>query len=91
MKHLQDINLSVYDLPAIGDQRARWTSNRKAALLNLFDDFSIPCFEIEQAWGISPEELGEWRRLLNRFGERGLRITRVKDYRTLERLRSAAR
>jgi hypothetical protein len=35
-----------------------------------------------RTYSLSPEELLSWQRLIERHGTRGLRTTRLKDYRT---------
>ena len=66
-------------LPTPGTQR--WVVRRKAAVVDAVRAGQISVDEACRAYSLSPEELQSWQRLIERHGTRGLRTTRLKDYR----------
>jgi transposase-like protein len=59
----------------------RWTAQRKAAIILAIRKGSISAQEACAHYDLSPEELAEWERDLDRYGVPGLRTTRVQIYR----------
>jgi hypothetical protein len=58
-----------------------WVSRRKAEVLAAIDGGLLGVEEACERYRLSGEELGAWRRSLDRAGVPGLRITRVQRYR----------
>ncbi len=67
------------DLPP-ADTR-RWVASRKAAVVRAVDGGLISQREALEKWGLSREELAEWKRALDRHGVAALRVTKVQQYR----------
>jgi hypothetical protein len=55
-------------------QEQRWTARVKLAVLQVIDEGLLTPHEAEQRYGISPEELAEWRRFYAAAGTEGLRV-----------------
>ena len=66
-------------LPAPGTQR--WVVRRKAAVVEAVKTGQLALEDACRVYGITAEELQGWQRLLENHGTRGLRVTRLKDYR----------
>lgn len=66
-------------LPAPGTQR--WVVRRKAAIVEAVKDGQLSVEEACRTYGLSAEEFQSWQRLVERHGTRGLRTTRLKEYR----------
>jgi transposase-like protein len=66
-------------LPAPGTQR--WVVRRKAAVVDAVRSGQLSVDDACRTYSLSPEELLSWQRLIERHGTRGLRTTRLKDYR----------
>lgn len=66
-------------LPAPGTQR--WVVRRKAAIVDAVKSGQLSVDDACRTYSLSPEELLSWQRLIERHGTRGLRTTRLKDYR----------
>jgi hypothetical protein len=66
-------------LPAPGTQR--WVVRRKAAIVEAVKSGQLTLDDACRTYGLSPEEFLSWQRLIERHGTRGLRTTRLKDYR----------
>ncbi len=68
----------------------RWGIRRKAAVVRAIEadvlSFDAACVR----YGLSTEELESWVRRLSTHGVAGLRITRLTDYRAIERAEPAA-
>lgn len=67
-------------LPAPGTRR--WVVRRKAAIVDAVRAGQLSADEACRTYSLSPEELLSWQRLIDRYGPRGLRTTRLKDYRS---------
>ena len=59
----------------------RWVVRRKAAVVEAVRSGVITLDEVSQRYDISAEEFGIWQKLVEGHGVRGLRVTRLKDYR----------
>ncbi len=59
----------------------RWVTRRKAEVVTAVCGGLIGLDEACARYGITVEELLSWQRLLDDHGLRGLRITRLQDYR----------
>ncbi len=66
-------------LPAPGTQR--WVVRRKAAVVEAVKTGQLALDDACRLYGLSTEEFQGWQRLIERHGTRGLRVTRLKDYR----------
>lgn len=66
-------------LPAPGTQR--WVARRKAAIVDAVRSGQLSVDDACRTYNLSLEELLSWQRLIERHGTRGLRTTRLKDYR----------
>lgn len=75
--------MSLEDLPP--PTVTRWGIRRKAAVVNAIEvgllSFEAAC----DRYDLSNEELESWVRRLSAHGVGGLRVTRLTDYRALER------
>ncbi len=72
-------NLTIKDLPPPGT--TRWVVRRKAAVVAGVRQGLITLEEACHRYTLSVEEFLSWQRLIEQHGERGLRVTRLKDYR----------
>lgn len=66
-------------LPAPGTER--WVVRRKAAIVDAVRSGQLSVDDACRTYSLSPEELLSWQRLIERHGTRGLRTTRLKEYR----------
>ena len=71
--------LTEADLPPIGT--GRWIVARKAIVVAAVRAGLLTSDEACTRYGISLEEFLCWQRLLERHGPRGLRVTRIHQYR----------
>jgi len=71
--------LRVEDLPP-PDTR-RWVTRRKAEVVAAVRGGLLTLREACDRYALSEEEFRSWERLIDRHGVRGLRVTRLKDYR----------
>jgi hypothetical protein len=60
----------------------RWVTRRKAEVVAAVDVGLLTLEEACTRYGLTPEELSSWQRLVAAHGVRGLRVTRLKDYRS---------
>lgn len=72
-------HLTMKDLPPPGT--TRWVVRRKAAVVAGVREGLISLEEACRRYTLSVEEFLSWQRLIDNHGERGLRVTRLKDYR----------
>ncbi len=72
--------LTLADLPPAGTKR--WVVRRKAEVVAGVRAGLITLEEACQRYTLSPEEFVSWQRLIDRHGMRGLRSTRLQQYRT---------
>ncbi|MGQ0662569.1 MAG: CtrA inhibitor SciP [Pseudomonadota bacterium] len=66
-------------LPAANTKR--WVSRRKAAVVAAVRRGVISLEEACARYQLSSEEFQSWQRLIESHGVRGLRATRIQDYR----------
>src|SRR5689334_23012197 len=79
MKKFQFLTLAeVFE--AAKSENFRWTAARKAVVVRAARDGELTGSDIESRFGVSAEELGSWRRALDRNGEAALRATRLQIY-----------
>lgn len=71
--------LSSIDLPPTDTKR--WVVRRKAAVVAAVREGVISLDEACRRYNLSVEEFIAWQRTIERHGVRGLRVTRLKDYR----------
>jgi transposase-like protein len=72
-------NRSPIALPAPGTQR--WVVRRKAAIVEAVKVGQLTAEDACRTYSLSAEEFQSWQRLIERHGTRGLRTTRLKEYR----------
>lgn len=68
-------------LPPPGTKR--WVIRRKAAVVDAVRRGAISLDDACRNYNLSAEEFESWQRLIDRHGPRGLRATRVKEYREI--------
>jgi Protein of unknown function (DUF1153) len=71
------INLSNLPLPNV----RHWTAARKAIVVAAVKGGLLSLTEACQKYRLSPEEFLTWQELSEQHGEKGLRTTKVKQYR----------
>lgn len=71
--------LSLEDLPPQDTQR--WVMRRKAEVVAAVRGRMLTVKEACDRWNLSEEEFASWQRLIDRHGVRGLRATRIQQYR----------
>ena len=76
------------DLPPPGT--TRWVVRRKQAVVSAVRQGRITLDEACRTYTLSPEEFNSWQRLIDRHGPRGLRATRLQEYRSVETDRKTA-
>ncbi|WP_459851147.1 CtrA inhibitor SciP [Dongia sp. agr-C8] len=72
----------IEDLPPPGIKR--WVIRRKAEVVSAVRAGIISLEEACQRYTLSVEEFLSWQRSIDRHGLRGLRTTRLQDYRATE-------
>ena len=70
--------VTMDDLPS--SSTTYWTARRKAEVLAAIDGGLMDFQEACARYSLSSEELGAWRRLLDRAGVPGLRITNRRAF-----------
>lgn len=63
----------------------RWVVRRKAAVVQAVRSGLISLDDACRRYSLSVEEFLSWERAMDKHGLRGLRITRLQDYRAPER------
>lgn len=76
--------LTIADLPPPGTKR--WVIRRKAEVVAGVRSGLISLEDACRRYSLSMDEFLSWQRLLEDHGVRGLRATRVQDYRPPERI-----
>ena len=71
--------IRLEDLPPPGT--TRWVVRRKAAVVAGVRAGLLSLDEACERYRLSVEEFLSWQSTIERHGERGLRVTRLKDYR----------
>ncbi len=79
---------SLSDLPPPGT--TRWVVRRKQAVVSAVRQGHITLDEACRTYTLSLEEFISWQRLIDRHGPRGLRATRLQEYRAVEADRKTA-
>ena len=74
-----EVPITMSDLPS--PDTKRWTVRRKAAVVAAIRANLITVEEACQRYTLSVEELLSWQRLIDRHGVRGLRTTKIQEYR----------
>ncbi len=59
----------------------RWVVRRKAAVVAAVKNGAITLEEVCQRYNLSVEEFLSWQEMIDKHGVRGLRVTRLQDYR----------
>ncbi|HTO82266.1 MAG TPA: DUF1153 domain-containing protein [Methylomirabilota bacterium] len=75
--------ITLDDLPPPGTKR--WVIRRKAEVVAGVRAGLLSLDEACQRYTLSVEEFLSWQRLIDRHGLRGLRVTRLQDYRGNDR------
>lgn len=75
----QGRQISIHDLPPTDTKR--WVIRRKAEVVAGVRSGLISLEEACARYKLSVEEFLSWQRLIDRHGMRGLRATRLQDYR----------
>jgi uncharacterized protein DUF1153 len=75
--------LTVENLPA--SETRRWGIRRKAAVVVAVQGGLLTFDEARARYSLSSEEFLSWQTLIDRHGLKGLRTTRLKDYRSDDR------
>lgn len=75
---------SIDDLPPPSTRR--WVIRRKAEVVAGVRAGLISIEEACKRYSLSVEEFLSWQRAIDRHGLRGLRTTRIQDYRTIDRV-----
>lgn len=75
--------LSIEDLPPPNTKR--WVVRRKAEVVTAVRAGLITLEEACRRYTLSVEEFASWQALVDQFGVRGLRATRIQEYRNNNR------
>ena len=59
----------------------RWVVRRKAAVVAAVKNGAITLEEVCRRYNLSVEEFTSWQEMIDKHGVRGLRVTRLQDYR----------
>ena len=78
-------NNPIDDLPPPNTKR--WVIRRKAEVVNAVRKGVISLDEACRRYTLSIEEFLSWQRLIDSHGLAGLRVTRLQDYREVDRPR----
>ncbi len=79
--------ITLHDLPPPNTKR--WVIRRKAAVVSGVRAGLISLEEACRRYTLSVEEFLTWQRMIDEYGMRGLRVTRLKHYRDSERPQGA--
>ena len=71
--------LTLKDLPKPGV--SRWVTRRKAEVVAAVEGGLLSMDAALERWNLSEEEFSGWRKLYTRHGAKGLRTTRLQQYR----------
>jgi hypothetical protein len=71
--------LTIADLPP--PETKRWVIRRKAEVVAAVRGGLLTLEEACERYSLSSEEFASWQRLIDRHGVRGLRTTRLQEYR----------
>src|SRR3546814_16485393 len=70
--------IGLDDLPP--PDTTRWVMRRKAEVVSAVRGGLLTAEEACQRWNLTLEELESWPQLIDRYGVRGLRATRLQQY-----------
>ena len=85
-EHLPQEN-PLKDLPPPGT--VRWVSSRKASVVNAVSAGLLTLEEACSRYNLSEDEFHSWEQMVHRHGVRGLRVTRLQQYRSGDSKHSA--
>lgn len=71
--------LTLDDLPKPGI--SRWVTRRKAEVVAAVSGGLLTEEEARDRYDLSEEEFEGWRKLYSKYGRKGLRTTRIQQYR----------
>lgn len=80
-------SLTLQDLPPPNTRR--WVSRRKAEVVAAVRQGLLTLGDACRRYNLTEEEFLSWARLIDRHGMRGLRTTRLQDYRKRDRFEHA--
>jgi hypothetical protein len=60
----------------------RWVVRRKAAVVSAVKNGAITLEEVCGRYGLSVEEFSIWQEMIEKHGVRGLRVTKLQEFRT---------
>lgn len=75
--------MTIRDLPPADTKR--WVPRRKAMVVYAVEADLIRMKEACDRYDLTPAEFASWKRSVKRYGVRGLRVTRLKQYRESSR------
>jgi hypothetical protein len=83
----RDSSSEAADLDSVLPPRdtTRWVIRRKAQVVKAVSDGILSAQDACSRYSLSPEEFETWRTLVEQYGVRGLRATRIQDYREVSR------
>lgn len=73
--------LTIADLPP--PETKRWVVRRKAEVVAAVTGGLLTIDEVLARYNLTLEEFASWQRAVDRSGMKGLRVTRLQDYRKL--------
>jgi hypothetical protein len=73
--------LTLADLPP--PETKRWVVRRKAEVVAAVTGGLLTIDEVLARYSLTLEEFASWQRAVDRSGMKGLRVTRLQDYRKL--------
>lgn len=79
----QGVPLTLDDLPA--PDTVRWVARRKAEVVAAVRGGLLTLEEACRRYKLTVEEFQSWQAAIERHGLRGLRVTRIQEYRSLDR------
>ena len=71
--------MTIHDLPP--PDTSRWVVRRKAQVVFGVQAGLLSLEDACRRYNLTAEEYASWERLIERHGIRGLRVTRLKEYR----------
>lgn len=71
--------LTLADLPS--PDTKRWVVRRKAEVVAAVSGGLLTIDEVLERYNLTLEEFASWQRAVDRSGMKGLRVTRLQDYR----------
>lgn len=79
----QGAPLTLEDLPA--PSTVRWVARRKAEVVAAVRGGLLTLEDACRRYKLTVEEFQSWQAAIERHGLRGLRVTRIQEYRSLDR------